>query len=305
MQYALATIRVAGRPTPAIEVGGSYFEIAKVAPDLLQPEPSRGLMNVFNDWPASDRKLGELAARLSGSTEGRIDPAPRADQFMAPLLSPNKLLLGGANYYEHMRKEVGRPDFQKETATPAFFMKPPSTSLVGCGKTVRYPRQSQKFDWEIELAIAVGRKLRNASVAEAEAAIAGYMVGLDLSLRDWQFNPKHPFKTDLFCGKAFDDSCPLGPKFVPARFVDGSNLQLQLWVNGALKQNANSSDMIWSPAEQLVAISEHVTLEPGDVLLTGTPAGVGAFRNEFLKVGDVIRAEITGLGTLEVEVIDG
>lgn len=303
MQFALATIRVSGEPVPAIEIQGRYYDLRIVAPNLLQPEPNRGLMNLFADWARSERALEVLAGQLAGTERGLLDPAP--DQFMAPLLTPSKLLLGGANYYDHMRKEVGQPNFQKETASPAFFMKPPSTSLVGCGKTVRYPKQSTKFDWEIELAVAVGRKIRNASVAGAHAAIAGYMIGLDLSLRDWQFNPKHPFKIDLFSGKAFDDSCPLGPKFVPSRFVDGGNLHLRLWVNGALKQDANSSDMIWSPAEQLAAISEHVTLEPGDVLLTGTPAGVGAFRGEFLKVGDRIKAEITGLGTLQVEIIEG
>lgn len=303
MTYALATIRIGGRPTPVIETDGAYYDLAIVAPELLQPEPSRGLMNLFRDWADSDRKLGDLAKGLSASGRGRLQPAPAADAFMAPLLTPNKLVLGGANYYEHMRLEVGQPNFKKEDAMPVFFLKPPSTSLVGAGKTVRYPTQSQKFDWEIELAVAVSRPLRRATEAEAAQAIAGYMVGIDLSLRDWQFNQKHPFKFDLFGGKAFDDSCPMGPKFVPARFVDPKNLQLQLSVNGVLKQNAHSSDMIWSAAEQLSELSQHLTLEPGDVLLTGTPAGVGFIKGDYMKVGDKISAEITGLGRLDVEIV--
>lgn len=304
MHYALATIAHAGRPTPVIEIGGRFHDLHAVAPDLMEPEPSRGLMSLFRDWDRADQRLGEIAASLGGSDRGLVQPAPASAQFMAPLLTPNKLMLGGANYYEHMRVEAGVPDFKKETAIPVFFLKPPSTSLVGSGKTVRYPKQSKKFDWEIELAVAVAHRLKDATVAQAAAAIAGYMVGIDLSARDWQFNQRHPFKFDLFGGKAFDTSCPMGPLFVPARFVDDTKLQLQLWVNGVLKQNAPSSDMIWSAAEQLSAASEHVTLEPGDVLLTGTPSGVGAFRGEFLKVGDKITAEITGLGRLEVEVME-
>jgi 2-keto-4-pentenoate hydratase/2-oxohepta-3-ene-1,7-dioic acid hydratase in catechol pathway len=128
-------------------------------------------------------------------------------------------------------------------------------------------------------------------------------VGIDLSARDWQFHPKHLVKFDLFGGKSFGDSCPLGPKITPARFVQHDHLQLKLWVNGELKQNANMSDMIWSLAEQISAISDHVTLEPGDVILTGTPSGVGLASGTFLKVGDTVEAEIDGLGRLSVEIV--
>jgi 2-keto-4-pentenoate hydratase/2-oxohepta-3-ene-1,7-dioic acid hydratase in catechol pathway len=202
-----------------------------------------------------------------------------------------------------MFKDAGKPDFRKEDGTPVFFLKPPTTSLVGCGKTVRYPVQSSKLDWEIELAVVMGTKLRRVSEEEAVQGIAAYAVGLDLSTRDWQMNPRHPWKFDLFTGKAFDDSCPLGPKLVPARFVDPQNLQLRLLVNGVVKQDANTKDMIWSVAEQVSLLSEHVTLEPGDVLLTGTPAGVGLASDTYLRVGDRIEAEIDGLGKLEVEII--
>jgi 2-keto-4-pentenoate hydratase/2-oxohepta-3-ene-1,7-dioic acid hydratase in catechol pathway len=107
----------------------------------------------------------------------------------------------------------------------------------------------------------------------------------------------------LFGGKSFDDSCPLGPKIVPARFVDSGNLRLWLDVNGERKQDANTSDMIWSVAEEIAAISEHMTLEPGDIVLTGTPAGVGLETGTYLKIGDKIDAEIQGLGRLSVEVV--
>jgi 2-keto-4-pentenoate hydratase/2-oxohepta-3-ene-1,7-dioic acid hydratase in catechol pathway len=187
---------------------------------------------------------------------------------------------------------------------PTLFFKPPATTLVGSGKSVRYPTQSKKFDWEIELAAVIGKRARRVRAAAALDCVAGYTIGIDLSARDWQFHPKHLVKFDLFGGKGFDDSCPLGPKIVPARFVDHGNLQLRLYVNGELKQNANTRDMIWSLAEQIEAMSEHVTLDPGDVILTGTPAGVGLATGTYLKVGDRIDAHIDQLGQLSVEVVE-
>ena len=301
MKYALATIRRGGRPTPVIETDGQFYVLSDVAPDLAPAGSERGLMSLFDDWRTSDARLDEGAERAKGEARGRIEP-PCDYDFMAPLLNPAKLLMGGANYYEHIRIEANKPDFTKETAMPVFFTKPVATCLVGAG-AVRYPAQSIKFDWEIELAVVVGERLRRASEAEAEAAIAGYCIGIDFSARDWQFSPLNPFKFDLFTGKAFDDSCPLGPKFVPARFVDAQNLGLRLRVNGELMQNANTKDMVWSPAEQLAALSQHTTLQPGDILLTGTPSGVGMARGVFLKVGDSVEAEIDGLGALRVEIV--
>jgi 2-keto-4-pentenoate hydratase/2-oxohepta-3-ene-1,7-dioic acid hydratase in catechol pathway len=163
--------------------------------------------------------------------------------------------------------------------------------------------QSKCLDWEIELAVVIGRRLRRVSEADALAGIACYSVGIDLSARDWQMNPLHPWKFDLFTGKAFDDSCPLGPKLVPAQFVDPEDLHLELRVNGEVRQEAHSDDMIWSVGEQVSILSEHVTFEPGDTLLTGTPAGVGLATGTYLKPGDRIEATISGLGTLAVEIV--
>ncbi|MGE0698727.1 MAG: fumarylacetoacetate hydrolase family protein [Hyphomicrobiaceae bacterium] len=303
MTFALATVTRDGRSVPAIEAGGVWYRLDVLVPALVDTPARRGLIALFADWEASERRLAGIAAGLDPSNPARLDPAPGVDNFETPLQFPNKLLLGGANYYEHMRKEANKPDFKKEDGTPVFFLKPPTTCLVGCGRTVRYPVQSEKFDWEIELAVVMGRRMRRVSEAEALAGIAAYAVGLDMSARDWQMNPRHPWKFDLFAGKAFDTGCPLGPKLVPARFVDPTDLQLRLSVNGAVKQDAHTSDMIWPVAEQVSAISEHITLEPGDILLTGTPAGVGMATGTYLKVGDRIEATITGLGTLAVEVM--
>jgi len=303
MTFSISTLRHSGKPTPVIETQGRYYPLATVAPELLQAAPGRGLMNLFDDWASAEAVLLKLAERLEKSHDGAIAPAPAWDDFMTPLQYPNKLVLGGANYYEHMHKDAKMPDFREENAIPVFFLKPPTTSLVGSGKTVRYPTQSTKFDWEVELAVVIGKRAHRLSEADALSVVAGYAVGIDLSARDWQFHPKHPFKFDLFGGKAFDDSCPVGPKIVPARFVDSGNLRISLSVNGEMKQDANTSDMIWSVAEEIASISQHMTLEPGDIVLTGTPAGVGMATGTYLKTGDKIDAEIENLGKLSVEVI--
>jgi 2-keto-4-pentenoate hydratase/2-oxohepta-3-ene-1,7-dioic acid hydratase in catechol pathway len=305
MLYALATINYQGQAAPVIESGGEYWLLSEVAPELLQPHLSRGLLNIFDHWQEREPKLAKLAERLAGNSEnaGRIEPPPRTEDFLAPLLYPNKVVLMGANYYDHLRNDAGINDFKKEEKIPMLFFKPPTTTLVGSGKSVRYPTQSKKFDWEIELALVIGKRARRVHAAEALNCVAGYTIGIDLSARDWQFHSKHLMKFDLFGGKGFDDSCPLGPRIVPARFVDPENLQLRLFVNGELKQNASTRDMIWSLGEQIEAMSEHVTLEPGDVILTGTPAGVGLATGTYLKVGDKIDADIDQLGRLSVQIV--
>ena len=306
MTFALATIQVHGRPTPALEVGRHWYPLAVLAPELLQPNPSRGLINVFERWTEREPAVARLADDIAAGsiTAVPLDPEPRPDQFLAPLQYPSKVVLMGANYADHVAKDV--PSFgakKKEDSIPVLFFKPPTTTLVGCGRSVRYPAQSEKFDWEIELGAVIGRRARRVGVAEALDHVAGYAVGIDLTARDWQFHPKHLVKFDLFGGKGFDDSCPFGPKITPARFVQHDRLFLKLWVNGDLKQDSNTSNMIWSLAEQISAISEHVTLEPGDIVMTGTPAGVGMGSNTFLHVGDKVEAEIESLGRLSVEIV--
>ena len=305
--FSLATLKVAQAAVPALCMDGRYWALADLAPQLLQAQPRRGLMNVFEDWPHAEAVLIEIAQGLAA---GRIDkrplPAPAGPgDILAPLLYPNKAVLVGANYYDHMHGDAGRTSFSKETHIPVFFVKPPTTTIVGGGKTVHYPTQSVKFDYEIELAAVIGQRARRLTLDNALDCIAGYTIAIDLSARDWQRHPMHLVKFDLFGGKCFDDSLPVGPGIVPARFVDHANLPLKLWLNGELKQDGNTRHMIWSLAEQLVGITEHLTLEPGDIVSTGTPAGVGLRTGNFMKVGDKLDAEIGPLGRLSVEIVEG
>ena len=304
MSFSLATIAIDGLATPVVQADGALYRLADVAPTVLSAPGPGGLMSVLERWADNEPVLVDAVGRLgSGEVTPRAAPSPaRLEQWLTPLQYPRKVVCTGSNYLDHVTKDGGHASFSKEDNVPVFFLKPPTTTLVGQGASVRYPAQSVKFDYELELAVIIGKRGRKIRADQARDYIACYAIGLDMSARDWQRHPKHLVKFDLFGGKAFDDSCPLGPGIVPARFVDDTSLRLRLRVNGELRQDASTADMIWDVAEQIAHISEHVTLEPGDVIMTGTPAGVGLSTGTWLKVGDLLEAEITGLGTLTVEI---
>jgi 2-keto-4-pentenoate hydratase/2-oxohepta-3-ene-1,7-dioic acid hydratase in catechol pathway len=169
---------------------------------------------------------------------------------------------------------------------------------------VHLPRRSKKVDWEVELVAVIGKKATNVPLDQAMDYIAGYTIGNDLSARDAGVRPGipvgSPFRNDWVAHKCFDQSCPLGPWIVPAEDLkDPQNLKIQLYVNGELMQDSNTSAMIFNIAEQISHLSEKLTLHPGDLVLTGTPAGVGTPRNKFLQPGDTVRCHIEGIGDLE------
>jgi 2-keto-4-pentenoate hydratase/2-oxohepta-3-ene-1,7-dioic acid hydratase in catechol pathway len=158
-------------------------------------------------------------------------------------------------------------------------------------------------DWEAELTAVIGRPARNVPVETALTYVAGYTVANDLSARDLTKRTpvpdSSPFKFDWLGQKNFDDACPLGPWIVPAEDIsDPQNLAIKLWVNETIKQDSHTAKMIFSLAEQIAHISSRLTLHPGDLILTGTPSGVGLARKEFLKAGDVVRVWVEGVGTL-------
>jgi 2-keto-4-pentenoate hydratase/2-oxohepta-3-ene-1,7-dioic acid hydratase in catechol pathway len=228
----------------------------------------------------------------------------------APLLYPGAIYCAGANYADHvaeMARAQNLPPPQDPRTLglkPWFFMKPPRACVVGPRSRVARPRGSQKLDWEAELVAVIGKPARNVPVEKALDYVAGYTIADDLSARDLSrrnaLPPGNPFHFDWTAHKGFEGSCPLGPWITPAAEVpDPQRLAIRLWVNGVLKQDSNTSQMIFSTAEQVAHLSSLTTLHPGDLVLTGTPAGVGAGRNEFLQPGDRVEIEIEGLGRLE------
>jgi 2-keto-4-pentenoate hydratase/2-oxohepta-3-ene-1,7-dioic acid hydratase in catechol pathway len=279
VSFALATIEHHGRPTACVERDGKFYPLGT---DLLA-FISEG------DFGKAEKVKGE----------------PITGRVLTPLHYPGKVLCAGANYYDHIA-EMGVQDLRKEAQRLFFFFKPPRNALVGPGATVQYPADSKMFDWEVELAAVIGKRSKRLTMDNALDAVAAWSVAIDFSARDLNQAPNTFYKLDWVAGKGQDTCCPLGPRLVPARFVaNPQDLALKLSVNGEVKQNARTSGMIFDIREQLVILSSIMTLDPGDVVLTGTPAGVGFPKKTFLKVGDRVSAEIESIGRLDVEIIKG
>ncbi len=215
---------------------------------------------------------------------------------LAPVIPrPSKILCLGLNYRSHI-EEMGAelPKF------PTLFAKFPA-ALIGARDPIQLPEASSMVDWEGELAFVIGRRVRNATADGAAAAIGGYTICNDVSMRDWQWRT-----TEWLQGKTWDRSTPLGPALVtPDEVGHAADLLLRCEVNGELMQEARTSDLLFKPADIVSYVSTIVTLEPGDVFSTGTPGGVGAGMQpaRFLQPGEVVRTSIDGLGELVNECV--
>lgn len=211
--------------------------------------------------------------------------------LLAPIPRPGKIMALALNYADHV-SEGGRtrPDH------PKWFNKQTSAVHAPYG-SVLMPRGSSQLDYEGELVAVIGRETRFVEPEQALQAVAGYCIGCDYSVRDWQ-------KTSptMTLGKSYDSHAPFGPALVTADEIpDPQALHIRTLVNGAERQSAPTSHMFYPVAEQIAYLSQHMTLHPGDVIFTGTPGGVGQWRDppQWLKPGDTVRVEITGLGHIE------
>ena len=295
--WRLATIQTDEGPAGCLVVEDRIHTLAALA-EAAHVTCPRQAVKLFSDWSTYRPLLDQLASRATQVEGQGVEDAP----LLAPLRYPGKILCAGANYYDHMA-EMGFPDVVKDSQRLFFFMKPPRQAIVGPGDTVVMPRGCEKFDWEAELVAVIGRTARYVSAKDAMACVAGYSIAIDLSARDANMVPDQFYKFDWVAGKANDTCCPLGPWIVPAEAIgDPQDLGIQLSVNGQLKQDGRTSQMIYSVAEQIARASEIMTLEPGDIVLTGTPAGVGVPKGEFLSVGDRIDVAIEKIGAFHVRV---
>ena len=248
-----------------------------------------------SDVLAAVRSWTQWVPRFDAIVAGRW-PATQVDlasvTFHRPVVG-DKLVCIGANYDDHISEmNVGRPPW------PYSFIVPPTTTLVVSGDEVTIPRGVHQWDWEVELAVVLGRRLRYAPVEEALSAVAAYVPFNDLSARDSHATPI-AFGVDMVMMKAHDNSKVTAALITPAQFVaDPQNLHLVCTVNGVVKQDLNSSTMIYTVAECLAHLSTIMTLEPGDIVATGTGGGVGILRHpiEVLHDGDVVVVSIDGLG---------
>ncbi len=253
-----------------------------------------------------------IADWLAGNPTGLPPSAKFAHtdvELLVPIPRPNKLLLLAGNYNEHLREGGGASTERAETF-PYVFWKPPSTTLTASNKPVVIPKVSpDHIDWELELGVVIGRRARHVSEAEALSYVAGYTVVNDISDRQYRPNPERKPRTndkwfDWEHGKWHDTFCPCGPCIASADAIpDPQKLKMKLTVNGAVKQNATTGQQIFPVAAVVAFISDITTLEPGDLISTGTPGGVGNSTGTYLQSGDRIEAWIEGVGTLASPVV--
>jgi 2-keto-4-pentenoate hydratase/2-oxohepta-3-ene-1,7-dioic acid hydratase in catechol pathway len=208
---------------------------------------------------------------------------PRGAVRLMPPCSPSKIVCVGRNYLEHA-KELGN----EPGAEPLIFLKPPS-ALNAAGGAVVHPPISQRLDYEGELGLVIGHRVRNVSAGEAEQAILGYTCVDDFTLRDLQKKDGQWTRA-----KGFDTSCSVGPWMVPRADVDFAALRVRTLVNGVVRQDASVLEMMFPPGAIISFVSQFMTLEPGDLIATGTPSGIGP-----LAVGDKVQVQIEGIGTLD------
>ena len=242
----------------------------------------------------ADADVGALLARgdagLADARNASSAGRPLAELDLAPVvLDPPKIICVGQNYLAHINEQGAKvPDY------PTLFNKFRRT-LIGPNDEIVLPRVSDNVDWEVELTIVIGKQARHVSGPAAEDAIFGYTVLNDISIRDWQFRT-----TQWMQGKAFEASTPVGPSVVSKDELDGENLRLWTEVDGTIMQDSTTSDLLFKLADVVAYCSQMITLEPGDVIATGTPSGVGFARKPpvFLQPGQTIRCGIDGIGEL-------
>ncbi len=263
-----------------IEAGAKAVNTAKQAAKYVQGLDSKGI-----------RRLAQAEVLVK---RNRV-------RLLSPIPVPRKnVICLGVNYQEHIDEGVRARGVQLDTPkVPVFFTKPATAVIGDQGRLLAHPVTS-KIDWEVELAVVIGRKGRNIPRAKANDYIFGYTVCLDMTARDLQRAHLQWWK-----GKSLDTFCPLGPSLVhKSAMPDPKNIRLQCRVNGETMQDGNTRDMIFDIPTTIEHLSDGLTLEPGDIISTGTPSGVGFARTPpiFLNVGDKVEGEVEGIGVLEIKI---
>jgi 2-keto-4-pentenoate hydratase/2-oxohepta-3-ene-1,7-dioic acid hydratase in catechol pathway len=276
----LATLHTAKGPRAVLAREEDYVDLHDADPNL----PPR-VKSILADY---ERYRPAIAAVSNAPASGSL----RSAVFLPPIPDPGKILCIGLNYRDHALE--GGKAIPTE---PVLFGKF-ANALIAHEQAIRLPRVSQKVDYEAELVVVIGRRGRYISEARAMEYVGGYTIGHDVSARDWQFRGE---EKQWMIGKTFDTFAPTGPYLVTAdELTDPHHLQVQLRLNGQTMQNSNTREFIFTVPQLLAYVSQVLTLEPGDLIFTGTPPGVGAARKPpvFLKPGDVTEVEIEHLGVL-------
>lgn len=292
-------------PALALSMDGEIYDLEaarKAGVKLGEVNSDDGLPAVLTQWcdNATLTRACEEITQLART--GKLQAVPGGAGALTAPFRPDRIFCAAANYIEHAN-EMGSVLAGKSESKPYMFIKLRNT-VIGPGEAIRMPPETSQLDWEIELATVIGRGGRRIPVTQALEHVGGYAIVNDISARDLNLRGDYPFKFDWFQGKCHDTFAPFGPWIVPAHAVpDPQALAMELKVNEQVMQKDSTANMIWTVREQIAYLSTIVTLEPGDVIATGTPTGVGMARGIFLKAGDVVSASIEGIGTLTNSVV--
>jgi 2-keto-4-pentenoate hydratase/2-oxohepta-3-ene-1,7-dioic acid hydratase in catechol pathway len=310
--YKLATYQAGDVPRAGVVIDDKVFDAAA----LTRKPAYSSVLGILADWRAAEGALRRAAAGAGKSSAkrgrkgatGKSRPLAKT-KLLAPVRFPSAIYCAGSNYADHANEMAARdnrppPPDPHTLGLKAWHFIKAARAITDPGARVKISGYCEQMDWEIELAAVIGRTAKDVPQGKALSYVAGYTIANDLSARDRgkraNMPDASPFKWDWTKHKTFDGSCPLGPWIVPASDIgDPQKLGLKLWVNGVLKQDSNTSEMIFTLAEQIAQLSAGMTLHPGDIILTGTPAGVGAGRGEFLKAGDTVKLWIEKIGEIE------
>jgi 2,4-diketo-3-deoxy-L-fuconate hydrolase len=281
----------------------TFEDVDGVRPAILQgsdivaipnaPKGDNGLIRLIEDW-------NEWEGRVRAARDDRGPRVPvSAGRILTPLRYPGKLLIAGSNYRAHVREMNIRGGKDPETMPeqPYLLALPTRHAIVGTFDTIEVPKWASDIDWEIELAIVIGKTARNVAATEALDYVFGFTIMNDVTSRKATTRTDVPFRHDFLSGKGLNTFCPIGPCIVPKEDLTFP-LALKLTVNGTTMQESKTDDFVFDVPTTVAYASQRVTLDPGDVISTGTPGGVGAGRGIFLKNGDTMVASISQIGEL-------
>jgi 2-keto-4-pentenoate hydratase/2-oxohepta-3-ene-1,7-dioic acid hydratase in catechol pathway len=292
----LVTFKRGDRISAGALVGDRVIDLAEA---LSRADRECSAVDVITASASQQQAIRDLVKRPGAGSHRVADV-----KLLAPIPHPRKnVFCVGRNYKEHIlegaRARGVEPSFPK---VPEFFSKPPTTVIGPDDGIERHARNTAKLDYEVELAVVIGKPTRDVSAADAMSSVFGYTIVNDVSARDAQFAHGQWFK-----GKSFDTFCPMGPCIVTAdEFGSPSGHRISLKVNGEIRQDSTTADLLFSVADCISSLAASTTLEPGDIISTGTPSGValGMTPQRWLEVGDVVEAEIEGIGVLRNTVIE-
>jgi 2-keto-4-pentenoate hydratase/2-oxohepta-3-ene-1,7-dioic acid hydratase in catechol pathway len=301
--FRLVTYVTEQGPRAGVVIAERVYDAAT----LLEDESNSTVLEMLRHWPSAEPALRAAV----DSCEHHRSKALESVRLLAPILYPSAVFCAGANYADHVARMAAKlgleryPNPKSAGSKPYHFLK---ASRCCVGPDAEVPMPSRDLDWECELVAIIGRAARRVTANEALSYVAGYMVGNDLTARDLARRPEVPsslpFSFSWLDAKSFAGAAPVGPWIVPAEELGNPlNLGIKTWVNGDLKQDSNTSQMIFSVQEQIAYLSEQNTLEPGDIIFTGTPAGAGAETGEFMKPGDTVTVWIENIGQLTTKIV--